>query len=56
MWKANRIHFVNNLLDFRLRISQKVKERGDPWKYSFKLLSPCFNSWDLSAVVGFPQS
>jgi hypothetical protein len=32
------IHFGNTPLDFWLRLSQKLEERGDPWEESSTLL------------------
>jgi hypothetical protein len=47
---AYLVHFVDNPLDFRLRISQKLEERGDPWEQIYALLQPCFYVSPLTIV------
>ena len=41
--RAHLIHFIDTLLDFRLRIPQKLEERGNPWE-EFPTLPPLAGS------------
>jgi len=45
------IHFVDTPLNFWLGISQKLEERGNPWKHPPKLLESYLYIWDPSATV-----
>jgi hypothetical protein len=53
------IQFVNETLDFWLRLSQKLEERGDPWEESPTQLLSCFDvrrfsRCEVSAVMSVP--
>ena len=37
------VHFINETLDFRFRISEKLEQRGDAREEPYKPLSLCFD-------------